>query len=155
MKLFNPSILDDPEAPDEIGLWVAALRSGKYAQGRNALRTENNGFCCLGVYLDVRDPDGWGADPIINEENRCGFPHRHAESHSGGANIFYLDDETRNRLHLSREGMEYLGRLNDGTEAGPSTFAGIADFVETDMKLATARPDRLDPVSWSPASNDR
>lgn len=152
MKLFNPSILDDPEAPDEVTLWVTALRSGKYVQGRNALRTEHGGFCCLGVYLDVIDPEGWGADPIINSDERVGFPHRLAESCSGGERIFFLDDEARNRLHLSREGMEYLGRLNDGTEAGPNTFAGIADFVETDMRLATARPDRLDPVPWSPAS---
>lgn len=33
-------------------LWVAALRSGDYAQGANALRTQDV-FCCLGVLCDL------------------------------------------------------------------------------------------------------
>lgn len=32
--------------------WLAALRSGEYAQGRSALRV-NDTFCCLGVLCDV------------------------------------------------------------------------------------------------------
>ena len=32
--------------------WLAALRSGKYQQGKSALRIENN-FCCLGVLCDL------------------------------------------------------------------------------------------------------
>lgn len=33
--------------------WVRALRSGKYKQGQNRLRTADNKFCCLGVLCDV------------------------------------------------------------------------------------------------------
>lgn len=33
-------------------LWVEALRSGEYQQGRNALRADDR-FCCLGVLCDV------------------------------------------------------------------------------------------------------
>lgn len=33
-------------------LWIAALRSGKYEQGRTALRSDE-GFCCLGVLCDI------------------------------------------------------------------------------------------------------
>ncbi len=33
-------------------LWVEALRSDKYKQGRNRLRRDNK-FCCLGVLCDV------------------------------------------------------------------------------------------------------
>lgn len=32
--------------------WIAALRSGKYAQATGALRT-SDGFCCLGVLCDL------------------------------------------------------------------------------------------------------
>jgi len=32
--------------------WIAALRSGKYKQGRNSLKSED-GYCCLGVAVDV------------------------------------------------------------------------------------------------------
>lgn len=33
--------------------WVAALRSGEYAQGKNALRNSKNEFCCLGVLCNL------------------------------------------------------------------------------------------------------
>lgn len=33
--------------------WVAALRSGKYQQGKNVLSANENSFCCLGVLCDV------------------------------------------------------------------------------------------------------
>lgn len=33
-------------------LWVEALRSGKYKQGKLALKTED-GYCCLGVLCDI------------------------------------------------------------------------------------------------------
>jgi hypothetical protein len=34
-------------------LWVEALRSGKYKQGRGKLRNESNEFCCLGVLCNL------------------------------------------------------------------------------------------------------
>lgn len=40
----------NPEAKKR---WVDALLSGKYKQGRSRLRTEDHGFCCLGVACDV------------------------------------------------------------------------------------------------------
>ena len=40
--------------------WVDALLSGAYQQGKYALRTEDNKFCCLGVLADVADPNCWG-----------------------------------------------------------------------------------------------
>lgn len=35
--------------------WIEALRSGKYQQSRKYLHDEN-GFCCLGVLCDLREP---------------------------------------------------------------------------------------------------
>lgn len=35
--------------------WVAALRSGKYKQGKGTLRDSGNNFCCLGVLCDILD----------------------------------------------------------------------------------------------------
>lgn len=34
-------------------LWVAALRSGEYMQGRGKLRNVHNEFCCLGVLCNL------------------------------------------------------------------------------------------------------
>lgn len=34
-------------------LWVEALRSGKYKQGKHSLKNNNDKYCCLGVLCDV------------------------------------------------------------------------------------------------------
>lgn len=42
-------------------LWVAALRSGDYPQGKGSLHTVQNGqarYCCLGVLCDVAVKNG-------------------------------------------------------------------------------------------------
>ena len=44
MKRMNPRVKK---------LWVAALRSGQYRQGRHQLRTGNNCFCVLGVLCNL------------------------------------------------------------------------------------------------------
>lgn len=44
---------------DHIIRWVEALRSGDYKQAYEALRVEGVGYCCLGVYCDLVEPDGW------------------------------------------------------------------------------------------------
>ena len=49
--------------PEIKAKWVEALRSGKYEQGRDVLRTTDNKFCCLGVLADIRNPEGWRSDP--------------------------------------------------------------------------------------------
>ena len=49
-------------------LWVEALRSGKYEQGYNGLRTNDNKFCCLGVLCDIHrktmKKKGWRLDGL-------------------------------------------------------------------------------------------
>ncbi len=47
--------------------WLTALRSGQYEQGRYALRTPSNKFCCLGVLCDIISPAGWNANNTIWE----------------------------------------------------------------------------------------
>lgn len=37
--------------------WVAALRSGQYAQGIGRLRTDHDEFCCLGVLCDLHSKE--------------------------------------------------------------------------------------------------
>lgn len=36
-----------------VKLWVDTLRSGKYQQGKKALRSKDDKFCCLGVLCDI------------------------------------------------------------------------------------------------------
>lgn len=39
--------------------WIKRLRSGEYLQGRAALKSKDNTFCCLGVLADIISPDKW------------------------------------------------------------------------------------------------
>lgn len=45
--------------PEVKAKWVAALRSGEFQQGKNALKSEE-GYCCLGVLCELhrREVDG-------------------------------------------------------------------------------------------------
>lgn len=63
-----PRPVSDPAHVGRVRRWVAALRSGEYAQTREALHNaETGGYCCLGVACDlfVRAHDGyeWRDDP--------------------------------------------------------------------------------------------
>lgn len=49
--------------------WVAALRSGDYAQGSESLcrqdyNSEEYHFCCLGVLCDISNPSRWHGDDM-------------------------------------------------------------------------------------------
>lgn len=71
--------------PEVKALWLEALRSGRYQQGRGRLRTANpdgsSNYCCLGVLCDLYDKvhgeDGWGkaeAPHAVEHEGRTGTP---------------------------------------------------------------------------------
>jgi hypothetical protein len=49
--------------------WIEALRSGKYEQGRQQLKTQNDEFCCLGVLCDIMRPADktWDECYFIND----------------------------------------------------------------------------------------
>ncbi len=59
--------------------WVAALRSGKYKQGKRLLKTEDGKYCCLGVLTDLytkskvcspEDKSEWESSRRIDGEGR-------------------------------------------------------------------------------------
>ena len=89
--------------PEFKAAWVAALRSGKYEQGRGALRTGDT-YCCLGVACDLIDPIAWDGRTWRD----CAFD-----------NIGLLP-------FIARGSAETLADLNDSGD----TFAQIADFIE-------------------------
>ena len=43
---------------EDVKIWIAALRSGKYKQSRTALNGRD-GFCCLGVLCDISGQGKW------------------------------------------------------------------------------------------------
>lgn len=105
--------------------WLVALRSGKYVQGRGALRRFNRarqrfGFCCLGVLADTVSSD-W------------------VEHASYGANAFTPDGYTNfDRLLGDNTTTKRFYGLND---AYRKTFIEIADIIERywDPETATMK----------------
>ena len=104
-----------------------ALRSGNYKQGRGALRTEDDEYCCLGVMCDTIDPTGWGSElHDITGHDVQAYPHGPSLSMED-ANVFTPPDNIRQTLALTGQAVGDLAELNDGYEMD---FLTIADLLE-------------------------
>lgn len=87
--------------------WVAALRSGKYKQGKHVLRTKDGNYCCLGVLKEI-EPDLSNA------------PWDYAGVEPFDPDILSFYDQA------------CLARKNDAGE----TFNPIADWIEENVPIA-------------------
>ena len=124
VTLYFMSILTPEQVAAAKG-WIAALRSGNYAQGHRALRTEK-GFCCLGVASDILNPEAWRntnvawfrwEDPIEG-------------SFWGGLSV-----QAANHFGLAVGAQDLLVNAND--DLGMS-FEEIAADLENDLKRVRA-----------------
>lgn len=104
--------------PELKAKWTEALRSGKYPQGRLAMK-KDEGFCCLGVLADVIDPDAWSEMTTS----------RGSYTWNGCTAFFGIDQERELGI---RDEANTLMSMNDSKE-DPKTFAEIADYI--DQKL--------------------
>lgn len=99
--------------------WVAALRSGQYKQGRLALRSQSNCFCCLGVLCDIVQPEGWSAGTGAG----CLF-----FTHTDGSRQPALPPRSLlDAVGLSMQAADRLSALNDKGR----TFEEIANVIES------------------------
>lgn len=113
--------------------WVEALRSGKYKQGRLALRPTEDSFCCLGVLCDILGEkwiapheDGNAEDHFSDAEGGTELLSRYVMKKVGLA-----DD---NPLLQFGDTLATLSLLNDGSGSiGPITFSEIADLIEAQL----------------------
>jgi hypothetical protein len=96
--------------PEFKAKWVAALRSGEYQQCTGKLRSDQ-GFCCLGVALDLID---------------------HAEWESQHWRDIYLKDigPTAPVIGIQRDTAYSLAEMNDGESCEKRSFSEIADYIE-------------------------
>lgn len=98
--------------------WVAALRSGKYQQGRYYLQSGNGQrFCCMGVACDLVDSSRWRGPNDLREGRNWGDLHS-----------VLADGDLARELKLSVDVVERLAQMNDATDQ--KSFAQIADWIE-------------------------
>lgn len=103
-------------------LWIAALRSGEFKQGKGFLKIEDH-YCCLGVAcqvlgLEFDAPDDSGVSEC--DSARYGAP----ESVIKG---LALSDDIGRRVNETNE-EDSLTELNDNG----ASFEEIADIIEAD-----------------------
>jgi|NOAtaT_7_FD_contig_51_3539868_length_6068_multi_5_in_0_out_0_5 hypothetical protein len=105
--------------------WVAALRSGDYAQGEGSLCCQDYNpkeyhFCCLGVLCDISNPNRWH-----HEET--------SDSQYWFENDIYKDDmpteDFLESLGISWDTAETLASMNDGG----LPFSEIATYIEENL----------------------
>lgn len=97
--------------------WVEALRSGRYAQGRQRLRNGDN-YCCLGVLCEVA---GLEIDP------------KHG---NGVVGVPFGEDDYNPIFSLigSSEAAEQLWNRNDGLrDQRKHSFPEIADYIQANL----------------------
>lgn len=99
--------------------WTDALRSGRYSQGQEVLRSVDDKFCCLGVAADIIDPTGWG--PGGPQDGDC---------YVWCDSIGNLPYSTLSVLGIDSEIMTDLIGMNDDDGA---TFGDIAAWIEKNL----------------------
>ena len=101
--------------------WVEALRSGKYQQGRAALRSLEERFCCLGVLCDLYSPSEWTTNGTTTNGTTRYF-------HRGSLSAF-IGADFRAQMGLSDAEAWTLARMNDDGKS----FSNIADYIEANL----------------------
>lgn len=99
--------------------WIEALRSNKYEQTIQQLRSPDDKFCCLGVLCDIIDTNAW-------ELNGDSFFHKWG----GDKSDALLTNPILEEVGLTYEESEELFHLNDSRGY---TFNQIADYIETEL----------------------
>lgn len=107
--------------------WVAALRSGKYKQGKGALHNRQNEFCCLGVLCELAVEDGVIPSPRLSGDHylyelKHGFPPKSVREWAG--EVFGEDGDPD--VPTTDEPYRTLSSMNDGG----ASFEEIAKVIQ-------------------------
>ena len=105
-------------------IWVEALRSGEYKQGRGALCVETDGetrYCPLGVAYDVLAEKDWVWTSF--SPSRSGWGTERGENGR-------LDVSIPDSIGLGFSYQDELIEMNDGQKL---TFEKIADWIEENL----------------------
>lgn len=105
--------------------WIDALRSGKYKQGKGRLCSDE-GFCCLGVLCDVKDPSKW---TNLSAMRKPIGTSKYMWSKDAWM-VYGLGKDQMEELDITPEQHDKLIELND--DFGYN-FERIADYIEENL----------------------
>lgn len=120
----------DPELKAQ---WIAALRSGNYAQAKNALvdidPIGNVSYCCLGVLCKLRGMGDRDMRVLSKQTGGMGYACTIIDDNGD-----LIDEEAGEELGLNKDTRADLAAYNDGRKGThwvePWSFAQIADHLE-------------------------
>jgi hypothetical protein len=98
--------------------WVEALRSGKFKQGKDCLKSDF-GHCCLGVLCEISGDVEWESRPSSMYKAIIG----------NSTSISFLPFALARRAAISAEMTDRLVRMNDNG----APFPEIADYIEKNL----------------------
>lgn len=110
--------------------WVDALRSGNYEQGRNALRSSNNEYCCLGVLCDLAVKEGVAQERLLTYGSVSNYYYDGANALLPGSVIKWAGLDYPAVSVVYNDKPVWLNALND---AKGLTFDEIADLIEEQL----------------------
>lgn len=111
--------------PEVKQMWLDALRSGEYKQGRGVLRTPDDEYCCLGVLCDLHSKVTREAD----WENDEGWNYIQFDEEAPFAVMEWAGLDAQDPKVLGNP----ISTYNDGWESRkiePHSFEQIADLIE-------------------------
>jgi len=113
-------------------LWVNALRSGKFKQGKEMLQDSEKHFCCLGVLCSLYNKEKHSSWKDLNINGDEILPKKvmnWAGLTSQNPNVKYKDG-TLQTLSNFNDGISLNMR---GREMSPLNFNEIADIIEVQL----------------------
>lgn len=121
--------------PERKAEWVLNLRSGNFAQGRNALKTESGAYCCLGVLCETAYQAG---------------ATEHWEAPNADSDAFYGDEAAHANDSMDDEHGSWATLPNNVQE-----WSGLKDrdpFVEVPTDHPRYEHTTLTPFKWDDAT---
>jgi hypothetical protein len=114
--------------------WIKALRSGDYVQGRGALRSEDNRYCCLGVLCELAVSAGVLSEADTSLDTGCySYPLPDGSRETGTlprpVQWWSGVESSTGRFIFAPGEAAALSQLNDGG----CTFGQIADTIEREF----------------------
>lgn len=116
--------------------WDAALRSGEYVQGKDALRDSNGRYCCLGVLemvvdgeVEMMNQDSVGPEPCLEPSLNWLADH--------GIEFRRVNGEPTVDPWLPKLGTSTTA-ANDGRHVQQSSFVSIADAIKDTVEFTDA-----------------